>query len=664
MYFLLLKGPMRLIFQRYYFLLILCILCSFLTPVVAQTSADNVILDMAQAYRRADQRSLDALLPRAKGHLLAPWAAYWAHANQLNSLSTPEIQNFFLEYAGTYQEDRLRNDYLLLLGRRRDWSQFEKFYPEFRMRDDNQVECYRLAAQFALHRVIVKEEVEKLWMQLRDTDDACTYVFSQQLRAGQVPSLLVWQKARLAMEWNKPKLLRSSVDLLDTDWGKTAAAIYEAPEKFLNGRLLALRPRTRELVTLAIVRLATQDVEAAREEISKIRWRTQLDEEEKSWIWSVIGKQAGLKASDQALLDFAKAKNHDMIDEHLFWKARAALKAKAFPIVLEAIQAMSSSAKAEPVWIYWKAKALQAVRPQENEQIQSLLKSIAQPVGFYEMLAHEELGRSLSFTPPPPLEPNDIAWAKQNLGLQRALAAIALGLRNEGVREWNYTTNLHEKGGLQDTQLRAAAHLACESQIWDRCINTSDKTKKIVDWAQRYPMPSYQAVSTRSQAIQLDTAFAYGIMRQESRFISVARSGVGATGLMQVMPATAKWTAKKIGMDDYSPSQLADPTVNIALGTAYLKLVLNDFEEHQAMAAAAYNAGPGNVRKWRDVDQMEGAVWVENIPFFETRDYVKKVLSNSVVYSGLMNEKIPSLKAKLTPVGHARPDAIQDISLP
>lgn len=664
MYFLLLKGPMRLKFQRYFILIATLVLWSFLTPAVAQTSADNVIIDMAQAYRKADRRSLEALLPRAKGHLLEPWAAYWNYSTQLNELSTPELQNFFTTYAGTYQEDRLRNDYLLLLGRRRDWSQFEKFYPEFRMRDDKQVDCYHLAAKYSLDKVIVKNAVETLWMQLRDSDDACTYAFSQQLKTGQLPALLAWQKARLAMEWGKPKLLRASIDILDPDWGKTSAAIYEAPQKFLDGRLLALRPRTRELVTLAIVRLATLDLQAAREEMNKLRWRTQLDEEEKSWIWSVIAKQGSLKGSDQALDDFAKAKNHIMVDEHLFWKARAALKAKAYPVVLEAIQAMSASAKAEPVWIYWQAKALQATKPQEVEVAQTLLKSIAQPVGFYEMLAYEELGKSLQFNPPAPIDATDLAQAKQTPGLQRALGAIALGLRNEGVREWNYTTNLHEKGGLKDAQLRAAAQLACDAEIWDRCINTSDKTKNILDWAQRYPMPSFNAVASRCNAINLDPAYAYGIMRQESRFISVARSGVGATGLMQVMPATAKWTAKKIGMTDFTVAQLSDPTVNVALGTAYLLLVLNDFEGHQAMAAGAYNAGPGNVRNWRNGPQVDGAVWVENIPFHETRDYVKKVLSNTVVYAGLITGQPQSIKAKLTPVGQARSDAPIDTSLP
>ena len=372
---------------------------------------------------------------------------------------------------------------------------------------------------------------------------------------------------------------------------------------------------------MALVRLATDDPQAARDEMDKIRWRTQLDEEEKSWIWSVIAKQAGLKGSDQALDDFAKAKNHEMIDEHLFWKARVALKSKNYPIVLDAIQAMTSSARSEPVWIYWKAKALQATQGPNSEAAQVLLKSIAQPVGFYEMLAHEELGRSLQFQAAPLIEPFEMAQAKENLGLQRALAAMAIGLRSEGIREWNYTTNMHVKGGLKDPQLRAAAQLACEAQIWDRCINTSDKTKTIIDWAQRYPMPSFNAVASRSQAIGLDTAFAYGIMRQESRFISVARSGVGATGLMQVMPDTAKRFGLKDQKNAPVESLLKEPSINLEIAAKYLNYLAKLFPNRLDLILASYNAGEGAVAKYGN----------KIPPYKETQNYVKTI-SNLLVF--------------------------------
>ena len=187
--------------------------------------------------------------------------------------------------------------------------------------------------------------------------------------------------------------------------------------------------------------------------------------------------------------------------------------------------------------------------------------------------------------------------------------------------------------------------------MWDRCINTSDRTRGEIDLEQRFPMPYRNEVVARAREIGLDPAYVYGLIRQESRFITDARSGVGAAGLMQIMPATARWTAKKIGLP-FRPDMITERDVNIRLGTSYLKLVLDDFGGSQAMAAAAYNAGPSRPRKWRQGPLLEVAAWAENIPFNETRDYVKKVLSNATYYSALLGPQPPSLKARLgQPIG-------------
>jgi soluble lytic murein transglycosylase len=229
------------------------------------------------------------------------------------------------------------------------------------------------------------------------------------------------------------------------------------------------------------------------------------------------------------------------------------------------------------------------------------------------------------------------------------------------VREWNYMTNLHQRGGMDDAQLLAAAELACQRQIWDRCINTSERTKTVVDVGQRYPMPFKEAVVNRSREIGLDPAYVYGLIRQESRFIMDARSGVGASGLMQIMPATARWTARKIGMTDFTPASINDRDTNITLGTAYLKLALDDFDGSMALAAAGYNAGPGRPRNWRNGPVLDGAIWAENVPFAETRDYVKKVLSNTTSYAAILTGQPQSLRARLGSVG-PKPEGEPDLS--
>ncbi|HEX7436947.1 MAG TPA: transglycosylase SLT domain-containing protein, partial [Caldimonas sp.] len=333
---------------------------------------------------------------------------------------------------------------------------------------------------------------------------------------------------------------------------------------------------------------------------------------------------------------------------------------------VQASDAMSASEQHEPAWVYWKARALQALAKdsQDGESLRGLsrelLASLVGQLNFYGTLAAEDAAQALALPlRPAPLTPAEVEAAGANPGLARALQLIAIGLRNEGVREWNFTLR-----GMSDRELLAAAQMACDREVWDRCINTSERTRAEVDMEQRFPTPFRKEVSARAREIGLDAAYVYGLIRQESRFIMDARSGVGASGLMQIMPATARWTAKKIGLA-YTPGLIADRDTNLRLGTAYLKLILDDFGGSQALAAAAYNAGPGRPRKWREGPWLEPAAWAENIPFAETRDYVKKVLSNATWYAALMGSPGTALKLRLgRAIGPAGAGTVPDKDLP
>jgi soluble lytic murein transglycosylase len=371
----------------------------------------------------------------------------------------------------------------------------------------------------------------------------------------------------------------------------------------------------------------------------------------------VIGKLAAQRLNSDALAHYAKvSRDSDLSDDMLAWKVRAALRAPSgprWPLVLQAVNAMSDDARTDTPWVYWKARALLARGGDEpRAEARKLLESIASVRGFYEQLALEELGQKVTIPPKPaPLTAQEKEAARLNPSLNRALYAIGLGIRSEGVREWNYATNLHQPGGMADRELLAAAQFACDREIWDRCVNTSERTKVEFDIDQRYPMPFRESVVRRAREINLDPAYVYGLIRQESRFIMDARSSVGASGLMQVMPATARWTARKIGLPNFKVDQLNDRETNIAIGTGYLKLVLDDFDGSMPLAAAAYNAGPRRPRAWRNGPVMEAAAWAENVPFGETRDYVKKVLSNTTTYAAILTGQPQSLKARLGLVG-------------
>jgi soluble lytic murein transglycosylase len=228
---------------------------------------------------------------------------------------------------------------------------------------------------------------------------------------------------------------------------------------------------------------------------------------------------------------------------------------------------------------------------------------------------------------------------------------MGIGLRGEGVREWNFSLI-----GMDDRQLLAAARLACELQVWDRCIHTSERTQAEVDPNLRYPLAFAEEITAAAQRSAVPPALVMGLIRQESRFVTQARSHVGASGLMQVMPATARWTARRIGLE--LPADWRDNhAVNLRLGTSYLRMVLDDFGESLPMALAAYNAGPNRPRRWREGATLEPAAWAETIPIHETRDYVKKVLSNAAVYHRLLGAAAPPpLKSLLgKPIGPREP---------
>jgi soluble lytic murein transglycosylase len=638
-------------------LILTSLVAACMTNSMAQ-SADNVLVEMGAAFKRLDKKRLTELLPQAIGHSLEPWAAYWELKARLEEASDSEVQRFLARYVGTYQEDRLRNDWLMLLGQRRDWGNFAFQYPQYRMRDDKEVRCYAILVDHlqtpqsagALTGTLPAEraaEVRKLWWSLKDADDGCNLAADRLIKDPNAAQNAAqnaahtgmnvqdaYIKARLATEVNRARAAKNALQIA------TDAGISTRKEETL----------------LDIIRTAGGNADSAADELRAKSAR--LNAEQINWAWGAIGKQAALSQNSNAASYFANVrKDNELNDDTLGWKVRATLRVSSKPnwnTVLNAIDAMSEATQKEAIWTYWKARGLKSRN--EIAEANTLFERIASVRGFYEQLALEELGRKITVPErPPEVTAQEKATVRQNMGLNRALKAINIGLRSEGVREWNYSTNLTnnsgQAGGMNDRELLAAAQYACEREVWDRCINTSERTKTVIDFDQRFPMPFRNSVVKRAGDIGLDPAYVYGLIRQESRFIMDARSGVGASGLMQVMPATARWTAKKIGLTNFTADQINDRETNIAIGTGYLKLVLDDFAGSMPLAAAAYNAGPNRPRAWRNGAVVETAIWAENVPFAETRDYVKKVLSNTANYAAILTGQPQSLKNRLGMVG-------------
>lgn len=616
----------------------------------------DLAVQAREAWVKRDRKRLAALVAtaRTQDHPLAGWVEYFDLNGRMSDLSQPEMDAFYARYAGSYVEDRLRNDWLLELGRRRDWGNFRRDHASYVMRDDREVACYVLLAEHAGGGKISLDDARAAWLGQRDADDGCREMAATLVQAGLFKHDLVWAKARLATEQSRPRAARQAVALLgDKGLDQKLAALQDNAGRYLTRQARTTPRADAELTALALARVAASDADQAGDLVND-KW-SRLPADLKAWLWVQVGRQSALRLQDNALASFARADKLAPAlawsDEALAWAARAALRAKSPAVALSAIDRMSAAEQRDPAWVYWRASAvrLQGAQGDAAAARAQLATLASQPLTYFGRLAAEDLAQPTPLPPvPAPLTAEERRAARGHAGLTRALQLIALGLRGEGVREWNFSLR-----GMNDRALLAAAQEACDREVWDRCINTSERTRGEIDMAQRYPTPHRAELMRETQAARLDPAYVFGLIRQESRFVLDARSHVGASGLMQVMPATAKWTARKVGMT-YSPDLMHDRDFNLRIGTQYLKLVLDRFDGAQALAAAAYNAGPGRPARWRDGPVVDAAVWAENIPFNETRDYVRKVLLGGAIYAQVLGLPSSSLRERLgTSVGPA-----------
>ncbi len=629
-------------------------------PAAAQDSRDTAFLTARDAFRAGDRNKLERASSQIGNHELAVYAENYRLRMNFDQGDSAAIRSFLERNERSYVAEKLRADWIRWLGKRAAWSEIDSEYPAL-IAPEPDVTCWQQQGRLARGDRSVLDEAEKLWLTMLEPPEPCRAVFDAVVAGQRVDAEAVWTRARRQVEANRPGWAKATLNYLPDSQTPDGKALDQA----LNSAMgyLARLPANwsnsrsgRELAVFAIQRIATNDPRVAADELEKLKSR--LQDNEKQWAWGQIGLQAAKRHLQEAVEWFGRAGPTRLSDDAYQWKVRAALRAQEWGVVRDTIQAMPPALASLPEWTYWLGRAYRAGG--RSTDANALFEKIAGQANFYGNLADEELGRAIVAPPkaaPPSSE--EQKSARENPGLRRSLAFFRLEMRTEAVKEWNWSLR-----GMSDRELLAAADLAKRNQIWDRAINTADRTKNEHDYSLRFLAPYGDQVRPAARNQSLDDAWVYGLMRQESRFITSAKSNVGASGLMQLMPATAKWVAKKIGLRDFHQGKVNDTEINVLLGTSYMRLVMENLDNHPVLASAAYNAGPGRAKKWRADRPLEGAIYAESIPFSETRDYVKKVLSNAVYYSVLFNGQPDSLKARLGTINPRSTEPMKDQDLP
>jgi len=609
---------------------------------LSQKDADFHIMGVFDAYRMGNPIKLASHAQKLEGHVLMPWIEYMRLSLKLEDAQNAEVKGFFGSYGNTYVGERMRGDWLKVLGKRGDWKEFDREAADY-ARDDIEVRCYAWLSRVSRGDESALAEAQEMWVYPVELPEGCEKLATLMWERGRIQVPEVWLRVRELFEEGQITASKTALGYLPKDEAPDERMLAEAARQ--PKRLLAKLPRTmdkratREVVVLAALRQARNDPEQVAAmlegELAK-----DLPEEDVRYLWGRVALEGARVHHENALRWFARADDARLDDQQLAWKARAALRRGAWQTVRDAIDRMSPEQRREAAWTYWYGRALAAQG--ETTGARAYYLRIAGQTDFYGLLANEELGYVgtvpvAGYTP----TDDDVGKARATPGLARALELIRLGMRTEGVREWLFTIR-----HFDDKRLLGAAELARREGVNDRAIHTADRTVRTHNFDLRYPVPYYEVFREYAKTYNLDEAWVLGLARQESRFVTDARSGVGAAGLMQVMPKTAKLVAKKVGMRNFRPKDVIEVKTNVNLGAGYMRMVLDQLG-HQVLASAAYNAGPSRARRWRDAKPLEGAIYAETIPFGETRDYVKKVMANSVFYSAVLTKSATPIKARL-----------------
>ena len=617
-------------------------------PAGPAMSEDEAFLALRDAARAGDEDKADKLAERLASYDLPSYVEYYRLKAHLSDASPDEVESFLARYDGSAIADRMRNDWLLALGYTGNWKNFDEQYPQFVLNDDRQVKCYALLSR-ELKGENVAAEARPLFTAPKEYGDGCASLIRTLYQAGQFSPDELQAQIRLAAETAPANVVQRLVGIGDLSEAAYTAALDHA------AAVVARGPGAvgHAVFLVALGRSAKSDPAFAAAALT--RHASSLSKDEQAVGWAQVAYEASFKLSPDAIEYWRRAGNAPLSYAEFPWRVRMALRAGDWKMVERGILAMPEKMRAEPAWVYWYGRALQ--QQGRNEEAQAQFQSITALTNFYGQLALEEEGGAITVPPrPQPPTADEVSAMAQNQGFRRALRFFDLNMRSEGYREWNW-----ELRKMSERQLFAAAEFARQNNVLDRMISTSDRTRIEMDFSQRFPAPFEDLMHPTAQTLGLDEAWIYGLIRQESRFVRSARSYVGAQGLMQVMPSTAKYIARKIGLDGYTPAQAGEIGTNILLGTNYLSIIYNNLDNSQVLATAAYNAGPGRPATWRSSlsNPVEGAVFAESIPFNETRDYVKNVLSNATYYAAIFEDKPQSLKARLgmiQPKGYAPSD--------
>ena len=605
-----------------------------------RASFREILAALESGQREAALSRLDEL----KAYPLKDYPRYLDLRERLEEAPREEIAAFLHAVPDSFMAEDLRKRYLKMLAETEDWPAYLEF-------DDAALDAFELRCQRVVARGEtqgarpVLEEALALWIEGKPLPESCQRIEDWLAASGKLTADVLWKRIEQAMEKGRITearrlAARAGAEDRIPQWQQAR----KSPEDFLKRHKDVQGDAVlHRMLADAARRVADKDASKAHELWHGMKARKVMTARIRHEGDAAVALAAARQHLPEASAWFEAVPASALDAYGRAWKVRAALRAQRWDRVLAAIDAMPAGEQAEDEWRYWRARAMEARG--QGDAARQLWRDVARNVSYYGLLAADRAGvrYALGYTHLPPEElVNEIA---QRPVVQRAREFHALGLVSEARKEWQVALR-----GMDAPTLRAAAHLAARWGWMDRAAITMGRARNagLEDLEVRFPLPWRDDVERFARQAAIDGGWMFGVMRRESAFMADIGSSAGAQGLMQLMPTTAKYVAKKFDLPAPDRADLHDPATNMRLGSAYLRYVLDKFGENQVLATAAYNAGPGRVKQWLPKDEVLPAdIWVDTVPFTETREYCRAVLHYATVFEWRLHGEARPLSARM-----------------
>lgn len=609
----------------------------------------DLFRDAIDALEMGQLDNFQSLKAQSKDYLLYPYLVYYDLRNRLSSASDDELMSFINSYDTTPLSYRIRTQWLYRLAEDQRWDQYLKVYKH---QGGAKLRCAYLHAKLATDNSRkteseVLQATQKLWLSGKDHPGECDEVFHKFENSKYLTGPLIWERIELAMDRGNTSLAkelskklgskgRGQVDL----WIK----VHKHPRKYLTSRQLRKRDLVnRKIIVHGIQRLARRDAEDAKKLWeSSLRTRRGFGRQELGEMDRYIALRSAYQSHPKAYQWLTQLNNRWVNDTVRYWRAMSALRDQNWQALLTSINNLPQDEKDEPKWQYWLARALemQGDKAAANKQFQT----VAKQTNYYGFLAADRIGAEYSFNLERLSRNNDELVKIANLpAIKRARELYVVDQADDARREWRLATR-----NFNNEQLHQAALLAHDWGWHYNAIITVAQTAHRSDYDLRFPTPYRELVLGNADSNGISPSLIYGIARRESAFRPTARSSVGALGLMQLMPGTARLESRLLGRQRPSYSEILDEENNILLGSSYLKRMLERFGGNNALATAAYNAGPRRVDSWiPKSDTIPSDIWVDTLPFKETREYVRAVLAYATIFDWRLDQKITRISSRM-----------------